>query len=212
MKKILLTIALVALMTSTAFAAITGSKHDFSGAAYATATGNICIFCHTPHNSDTTVANAPLWNHEVTAATYTLYSGQGTLNATMAQPSGISKLCLSCHDGTVAIDSFGGATGTTNITGAALLGTDLSNDHPVSFLYDAALNTADSGIYNPTTQASGLGSTIDVDLLFGATAGSKTLECASCHDVHRSDETVAFQPMLRKSNTASALCLTCHNK
>lgn len=90
----------------------------------------------------------------------------------------------------------------------ANLGTDLRNDHPISFVYNSALATADGGLYNPATQTSGLGGTIEQDMLFG-TAGSKTLECASCHDVHN---TYGQPYMLLKSNNASALCLTCHNK
>lgn len=202
MKKVLLTVALVALMTSSAFAVITGSAHDFSGAGYGST--ELCVFCHTPHNSDTTVANAPLWNHEVTVATYTVYAGLGSLDASVGQPAGVSKLCLSCHDGTVAIDSFGGSTGATNITGVALLGTDLTNDHPVSFTYDASLATTDGGLQDPTVTNSGLGGTIDADMLFGT-----QLECASCHDVHN---TANIPKLLVKLNGGSALCLTCHNK
>ncbi len=183
-------------------AQITGTDHDFSGDTW-NPSGQICIVCHTPHNGDTLVVGAPLWNHEVTLASHTPYSSS-TLDATVGAPSGTSKLCLSCHDGTVALDNFGGTTtGTNFIGGLADFGTDLSNDHPISFVYDAALATADGGLQDPTTQSSGLGGTITGDLLF---AGS--LECGSCHDVH--DNTVA--PFLRKSNAASALCLTCHAK
>ena len=35
------------------------------------------------------------------------------------------------------------------------------------------------------------------------------MECSSCHDVH--DE-LGNTALLRKSNTQSALCLTCHDK
>ena len=67
----------------------------------------------------------PLWNHKVTTATYTLYSSP-TLKATLSQPTHYgSKLCLSCHDGTVALDSFGGNTGTTFIDSSNSVGTDL---------------------------------------------------------------------------------------
>ena len=47
-------------------------------------------------------------------------------------------------------------------------------------------------------------------MLFG-TAGSRTMECASCHDVHNT-ASASNQNLLLISNTASALCLTCHNK
>ncbi len=182
---------------------IVGSAHDFSGKSWNN-TNEICVVCHTPHNADATVADAPLWNHEVTTATYTLYSS-GSLDATLGQPDGSSKLCLSCHDGTVAVDNFGGRTnGNEFVTGDDLIGTDLSNDHPVSFVYDAALASADGGLFDPTTTNSGLGGTINDDLLI-----SSKLQCASCHDVHNGS---GLDNLLRISNVNSGLCLTCHDK
>ncbi|MFQ6108814.1 MAG: cytochrome C, partial [Candidatus Aminicenantales bacterium] len=112
---ILSAIALLGVLVTVALAQISGTAHDFSGDTWNTS-GEICIVCHTPHNADTSVSAAPLWNHDVTTATYTLYSSS-TLDATLGQPGDISKLCLSCHDGTVAIDSFGGATGSNFISG-----------------------------------------------------------------------------------------------
>ena len=210
MKKI---IVLFALLTCSVwmFSQITGSAHDFSAAGW-NSTGRICIVCHTPHNADTTVANAPLWNHEVTAvAAYTLYPSGGTMNATPAQPSGISLLCLSCHDGTVALDNFGGASGGTDFVSAANnVGTVLSDDHPIGFTYDAALATADGGLHDPTTEPSGIvgGTTIHADLL----GGTGEMHCSSCHDVHDAAGTGIGGFLLVKSNAASALCLTCHDK
>ncbi|MHB2154654.1 cytochrome c3 family protein [Calditrichota bacterium GD2] len=146
-----------------------------------------------------------MWNHEVTGATFTPYSSS-TLDATVGQPNGVSKLCLSCHDGTVAVDNFGGETnGNEFVSGNDLIGTDLSDDHPVSFVYDAALATADGGLYDPTTTNSGLGGTIDQDMLI-----SHKLECSSCHDVHNGAGTTGY--LLIKSNANSDLCLTCHAK
>ena len=121
------------------------------------------------------------------------------------QPSGSSKLCLSCHDGTVALDNFGGTTTGTSFISTGLVGTNLSDDHPISFTYDAALATADGGLYNPTTALSGLGGTITVDLLRGG-----EMECSSCHDVHNSYP--ANPSLLVITNAGSLLCLTCHDK
>lgn len=177
---------------------IVGSAHDFSGDAWS---GNqICIVCHTPHNGDTSVSDAPLWNHTLTASVFTLYNN-GTLNATPSQPAGVSLLCLSCHDGTVALDAFGGAAGGADfLTGGASFGTDLSNDHPIAIPYAADPNLVAS------TQPSGIvgGSTIEADMLF-----SGNVECASCHDVHNG---YGFNKLLVKSNNGSALCQTCHAK
>jgi len=187
---------------SGAFAAISGSAHDFRGDTWNVAGTEICNVCHTPHNA--TAAAGPLWNHATSAvATYTVYDStqSSTLNATVGQPQGISKLCLSCHDGTVALENFGAVTtGATLIgslgTGNFEVGTDLSNDHPISFTYDAALVTADGG---------GLNAPSATLPLFGI----DQLECATCHDVHNKDGNAK---LLRVANTGSALCLTCHAK
>lgn len=198
--KLLLTLLFVTALATVGFGQIGGSAHDLSGEAW-NSSGEICIVCHTPHNAISTTG-AVLWNHTETSAVFTPYTS-ATLNATAGQPDGTSKLCLSCHDGTIALEDFGGATGGTNFI-ASPLGSDLSNDHPISFIYDVALSTADGELYDPTTQTSGLGSTISADLLF-----TGSLECASCHDVHNSS---GFSSLLRIDNAASALCLTCHNK
>jgi len=79
------------------------------------------------------------------------------MDSTPGQPDGVSKLCLSCHDGTVALDSYGGVNGSTIITGSALLGTDLSTSHPISMKYDAALASTDGKLWDPTSKDSGLG-------------------------------------------------------
>jgi predicted CXXCH cytochrome family protein len=205
MKKLVVSLATAILLvfSQIGYAQITGSAHDFSGQSWNT-TSEICVVCHTPHNAITTVTNAPLWNHAVTTATFTPYSS-GTLNAVVGQPDGSSKLCLSCHDGTVALENFGGVTtGTQTISGAALVGTNLSNDHPVSFTYDATLASNDGGLFNPTTTQSGLGGTITNTMLI---AGK--MQCSSCHDVHNG---AGIANLLVKTNASSALCLTCHDK
>jgi predicted CXXCH cytochrome family protein len=178
-------------------AGISGTAHDFSGRT-GFGSNQICIFCHTPHNAAATQI-VPLWNHATTAtAAFTLYASS-TLNATPGQPSGNSKACLSCHDGTVAIDSYGARTGTNFITGGALLGTNLANDHPISFTYNAALATADTGLVTPLSAS---------QVVAGIPLYSGQLECGSCHNVHDN----ANGEFLRVSNAASALCLRCHTK
>ncbi|NOZ45212.1 MAG: cytochrome c3 family protein [Chlorobi bacterium] len=185
------------------YSQLSGSVHDFSGESWNTSS-EMCIVCHTPHNADNTVSDAPLWNHQVTSQTFTIYSS-ATFDATNGQPDGSSKLCLSCHDGVTAVDNYGGTTtGTNMVTGTAALGTDISNDHPVSFTYDASLASTDGELKNPATDVSGLGGTIDADMLF-----SGKMQCASCHDVHNG---TGVSHLLLKSNSGSALCITCHTK
>ena len=196
---------------------ITGSAHDFSTGYSWNTTGEICVVCHTPHNADTSVNAAPLWNHAITTKTFTMYSSD-TLDAVKSTtgPTGTSKLCLSCHDGTVALDSFGGTNGGTSMGGTAAVGADdLTNDHPISFAYDQTLIDAD-GALHALTHTADIGSgadiktgTISSNLLFGG-----QVQCASCHDVHNkfTAGTTGTNKLLRISTSGSKLCLTCHNK
>lgn len=186
-----------------------GSRHDFSSTGWGWAfmsgpNDEICLPCHTPHSA-LAVTEAPLWNHEVTSATFAVYT-RTTVDALIGQPNGTSKMCLSCHDGTVALDSWGGQAGTVYWpTGHRdVMGTDLTDDHPISFAYDAAFAAADGRLRDPTVAPSGLGGTITSDLL---NAGN--LECSSCHDVH---DDAGLPKLLRMANGTSALCLTCHVK
>jgi predicted CXXCH cytochrome family protein len=189
--------------TSGASAQIVGSEHDFSGKAWNN-TGEICVVCHTPHNADVSISEAPLWNHETSTTTFALYTSS-TLEAVVGQPDGSSKMCLSCHDGTVALDNFGGTTtGTKFNTGGKNLGTSLTDDHPVSFDYTTALAASDGELADPSTATSGLGGTIDADMLVAG-----RLQCSSCHDVHNAS---GLQSLLVKSNSGSGLCITCHTK
>jgi predicted CXXCH cytochrome family protein len=199
MKKIVVIVAVVlsgvGLSALTQAGTIVGSKHDLT--SFGTTDGQICIVCHTPHNADVSTVDAPLWNHTLTTATYTLYdSPTFTGKPSQTQPGGVSKLCLSCHDGTVALDAFGGRTGSTMIEGTGDLTTNLKKSHPVSFTYDATMAGTDGELVDPAT------------LPAGWVNGGK-FECSSCHDVHNK---LDVGKMLLKSNANSGLCLTCHVK
>lgn len=205
-----------------AIGTIVGSKHDFTTGTYrgtnnaVSPTGQVCIYCHAPHNNTNAAGNL-LWNRAASAATYIPYSSP-TMQASPAPSAtinAISKVCLSCHDGSIAVDSFGTFTGSVVATGTALIGPNLSNDHPISFVYNATLVTADPGLRAVSTAAT-IGAanvgTIESKMLFGAT-GAATLECASCHDVHNSLAGTAVQSKLLKITTdGSKLCITCHAK
>ncbi len=204
------TIGLMLLFSSMAHSQITGSSHDFSSRNWSN--GEICETCHTPHNADMNVVEAPLWNHTLSVATYTLYDSP-TMDETMPQPLGISKLCLSCHDGTIAVDQFGDNVGGAEfITGDSNIGTDLSNDHPVSItwthntvgritgqVWDNCTDCHDNIGEDPSTYP----------LPFYSYDGGITykVECSSCHDPHNGSG-VNF--MLRMSNINSNLCAKCH--
>lgn len=192
------------LAAAPAAAGIAASKHNLSvggpGSIKAASDARICVFCHTPHNASPI---APLWNRKGASATYTPYSSS-TAKAGTGQPSGASLLCLSCHDGTTALgDTLGGsiamAGGVTTLpAGNSRLGTDLSDDHPISIAYTAALAAARGGeLADPAT----LTGKVRLD-------AAGRLQCTSCHDAH-DDSNGKF---LVLANTASALCQTCHLK
>lgn len=154
-------------------------------------TSEICVYCHTPHNASALDAQgnyiAPLWNRRVgqteagAPVSYTPYASNSLDSGILASPNGSSKLCLSCHDGTIALGNVatisgqgrslsgpagsdsgvkvpfqtvtasGSVVGATTMPDGVLantgftrrLGTDLSNDHPISVAYTRNLAIAD---------------------------------------------------------------------
>lgn len=189
--------------------------HNFKTSTW-NPTGEVCIVCHAPHGKGYTVEpNSVLWNHDLPATSFALYTSASFDGvSSQGQPDGNSKLCLSCHDGITIESNFNaittgtnkfGSTSRLNVGSEVYLGASagLGNDHPISFTYDASLASIDHNIYDPTLTASNLlGSTgtITSDLLFDG-----KLQCCSCHDPHNNTSGV-----LRKSNSGSALCITCH--
>ena len=183
---------------------IVGTKHDLSlngpGPVKATSESEICLFCHAPHHG---TGDTPLWNHTLSKVSYTPYASS-TAKATVGQPTGSSRLCLSCHDGTVALGMLSSRSrpidmqrGVTTLpSGASNLGTDLSDDHPISFTYDHALVTANGQLKDPAT----LTDRVRLD-------HNKQLQCTSCHDPHSNQ----YGQFLVQDNKGSALCVACHN-
>jgi len=176
---------------SITLAQIEGSPHDLSAVAGASA----CSFCHTPHGA---LAGTPLWSHKLSSAVYNIYQSS-SLQANIGQPTGSSKLCLSCHDGTVALTESirdGSSGGAYIAPGAANIGTDLSDDHPISFVYSTALSTEDIQIRPP----SALPEQLKLDKL-------SELQCTTCHDPHDNRN----GNFLVTSNRLSGMCVACHD-
>jgi len=174
-----------------ALAGIVGSPHDLS----AVSDGDVCGFCHTPHRA---LPQTPGWTHKLSTAVYTIYQSS-SLEAEVGQPTGSSKLCLSCHDGTVALTETirGGSSGGPYIApGRANLDTDLSDDHPISFVYSSALSAKDAQIRLPST----LPEQLELDR-----AGE--LQCTTCHDTHDN----SYGKFLVMANSRSAMCVACHD-
>jgi predicted CXXCH cytochrome family protein len=204
-------------------------------------TNQICVFCHTPHGFNT-VQSGPLWNKQINASsTYTVYNAgsnnSSTLDADAPSLGSVSLACLSCHDGTQAMDNmingpgsggmaqpydasassgvstgssgtsnagasagyiWGGQGGAGSVTGFAFmsqngtgfntygsgsitndtpalegidLGTDLSNDHPISVQY------CGGGI--PINSGSQVGATAGGP---GQTGGAAVVAAGTCRD------------------------------
>lgn len=172
----------------------------------------------------------PLWNHELTAnaESFQMYwNGPGApeSGAKASQaiqngmvPGGTSLLCLSCHDGSVAVNSYGnaswqlpqsvGAGGIAITQQMFLIGKDayLGNHHPIGFNYDAVA-AVDTEIREADAASMGEAGTVR-DHLYGD--GNAMMECGTCHSVHNKGNT--GETLLWRSDVNSQLCLTCHDK
>ncbi|WP_426417198.1 multiheme c-type cytochrome [Aestuariirhabdus sp. LZHN29] len=201
---------------------ISSTKHNLSSnfpgtdprTVKATSESQICAFCHTPHGANLS-AEGPLWNRNISNETYIKYDSSSMQANVDANPGGASKLCLSCHDGTLAIGNVNVLEGNTDVsitmsgTGAGgtvpdgegaqsgftrNLGTDLTNDHPISFDFDTSrtggrLAAADGELRDPINSD---GSHIQIP-----SPGNRPLvpldkdgkvQCTSCHDPHISGQ------------------------
>jgi len=249
---VLASIAVLAV-AATSYAQLTnviaGGPHDLSnGSALrntdATINGQTCLFCHVPHGGNSSI---PLWNRSpVTGAGYQLYSSTTTSSvATVAGvTNGVSGACMSCHDGSIAVDVLLNVNGTPRptgfvsftrqgtakatysnsgsglsnlmVSGPPTLGSDLRNDHPVAITYELARAQTPAEFVTQTllsgTNRITVGTTNGLPLFAppGATGttANATVECASCHNAHSN----TLGNFLRKANTGSAICLTCHIK
>ncbi len=185
---------------------IRSTKHNLSisgkGSIRASAESRICIFCHIPHQKGS--ASQYLWNRSDPANPYIPYLSS-TLKADVGQPTGSSRLCLSCHDGTIALGAIASSSKEIQLrddirlmpeNSASNLGTNLSDDHPISFKYDEMLTLEDRRLREPSTLPP------QVKLENGQ------LQCTACHDPHHNP----YGNFLVMDNTASALCVTCHDK
>lgn len=165
-----------------------------------------CGECHVTHRTPgAQLSTRGLWNVSnisSSAETVRPYSSPrfDALNTDIGQPDGTSKLCLGCHDG-----SYSGLT--TKAFGMS----DLARSHPVSFTYDSALASRVRGgrLNDPRATASGLGGTIDQDLL----DDQSKMQCTSCHDVHSKEQGNSLLKYEYKTNGTDdgRMCRVCHN-
>jgi hypothetical protein len=212
-------LAVIALSTH-AIATIKDTRHNLSSwSPYAIKADpnaddprktQICIFCHAPHNADST--QAPLWNHQDTGDGFSIASTMyvrpsNTSNIPMdTQPSRTSKKCLSCHDGTVAIGALAngseikviGASGTVGsnpnnaLSGTrdangeyvsgdkGWIGKNLSKGHVISFKYDNNVVTYLNGTPKYSPNPNSFVNGTDPSML----DKMGYMQCHTCHDPH----------------------------
>jgi len=195
------TVALLALAGASALAApggsVVGSKHDLSvtgpGPIRALSEGNPCVFCHIPHGAREGLSSRP-----DPAVKHRPYESS-TLAARPGAPTGASRICLSCHDGTIAVGrtlhrDIPMTIATIPAGRRSNVGTDLRRSHPISFQPASGSRTR--------APVSGEGVRLD---------RTGQVQCTSCHDPHVEYVEAGEGQFLVRSVRRSALCLTCHD-
>ena len=196
--------AWLALVTVPASGGVRDNLHNLSasgpGGTKAAFASQVCEFCHISHSAS---PDAPLWARPNSTATYIPYSSS-TAVAQPGQPTGSSVLCLSCHDGTIALgqvlnrgNPISMAGGRERMIGKGLTGTDLSDDHPISFEYSANLAAENGELAMPGS----ISQVLRLDR-------NGELQCTTCHDSHDSP----YPNLLRMPKIGSQICVECHQE
>jgi len=187
-------LAVVALLAHTAYAgqitrfsnvgSIANTRHNMTQStmfpnmsnimdAWRNQYGEVCVYCHTPHGANNTVA-APLWNRTIKPTSYQTYDQLGTTSLTQAvsQPGPASLTCLSCHDGQTAIDSI------INMPGSGKGQLSQQTSQSTSFL-----NTWDNKPgHSDSTNHQGLNSNNGVLSNGSGPPGAPSKGCLACHN------------------------------
>lgn len=243
MRYLLITAVFIILMTGLSEGAgrrisENGNKHNFSYFNMSTnfkavqgvdipgydRSSQICVFCHTPHRSS---SEGPLWNRVASSKSFFKHFSSSTLTiddpsvravSEYGQPTGTTRLCLSCHDGVTALGAvFTTPSQTTSVpiqfintrtnqTGAnvAIGYETYSTHHPVSFKYDAnvmgILNAASTKFqYLPPSP-----NEVKRDKL-------QRMQCTTCHDPHQDRSAVPSNTTpFWTTDTYIKVCDTCH--
>jgi predicted CXXCH cytochrome family protein len=195
---------------SGAWAQLSGDQlgeHDMTPGSLAMVKGgmsNACLYCHAPHGGLS--SGTPLWNQRLSIQTYGTYASS-SYHQTGVQPAlnSNSKMCLSCHDGTVAVGqtvAYGTVAMGGMMKGTSTLGTDLKASHPFSL----KTPMVDSPNVNALLFASPA-RTADpaVQLVNGS------IECTSCHEPHFQNVDKQLAQFLVKDSSSGQLCLACHD-
>ena len=164
-----------------------------------------CLYCHAPHSGVGT-PNAALWSQTLSAQTYASYSST-TLHNAPQQPTlgGSSSLCLSCHDGTVAVGQTqpsGKLMTTGNMTSTDVFGSGLQGSHPFSL----KVPLADAPDLVPSLAATHT----TADPTQAVKLINNNVECTSCHAPHVQAIDQVSQNFLVRDGSNGQLCLSCH--
>jgi predicted CXXCH cytochrome family protein len=175
-----------------------GTKSPVSGART-----DSCSYCHAPHSG----LNMGLWNQKLTTQGYTMYTSNTEKNAGV-QPvlASDSNMCLSCHDGTVAVGStvaYGQVTMRGSMNPLDVFSSKMQSSHPFSLappLKDNVHLVASLAANGKTADATGA-----VKLINGS------VECTTCHNPHVQAKDIVSQNFLVKDGSGGQLCLSCHD-
>ncbi|MCF6309317.1 MAG: cytochrome c3 family protein [Sulfurimonas sp.] len=206
----------------------------------------VCVFCHIPHF--TRPVGKPLWNRSMPVTNYNMYDSTylrrlgypalatdlGSANDT---PGALSRQCLSCHDGTIAVGSvyklrrkymgidkiaMDGVDGSGFIPAskAGLIGTDLSVHHPVGVEYDTTVTKTFGDASTRTSELLNLPTSPIKLYAYASNPGQKFIECSSCHDPHKdaanaNGESNKFLHVSSGTTLAENIvttCISCHDK
>ncbi|HSH00196.1 MAG TPA: cytochrome c3 family protein [candidate division Zixibacteria bacterium] len=207
-------LAVVALGAASALSEGSGSvfdsKHNLSvtgkGEIKSNTETRVCIFCHSSHSAS---SEGPLWNHESTATPRFKTYERSTMNSAAEQPNGATKLCLSCHDGTIAVGAIRGlsrpiqmqsvtSSGAIPASRKSNFGADLTGTHPVSVKFLPDVAQADERLRWPPLDPAG---EVGVD-------ANGYVQCTSCHDPHDDSKSERY-PFWQKE-TFDEVCDVCH--
>jgi len=183
--------------------------HDLSPGSKSPVTGarpGSCSYCHAPHSG--LASGRALWNQTLTKQVYTNLYTSPTYHQTGAQPvlGGDSNLCLSCHDGTVAVGQTivsGQVTTSGSMYTNDVFANNLQSSHPFSVV----LPIKDAPNLVETLASKGL--TADPTGAIKLIRGN--IECTSCHNPHVQSKDLVAQNFLVKDSSSGAMCLACHD-
>jgi predicted CXXCH cytochrome family protein len=194
-----------ALMRSQASTDVLGA-HNMGPGGGSHITGartDACAYCHAPHSG----LNMGLWNQKLTTQTYTMYTSNTEKN-TGVQPAlaSSSNMCLSCHDGTVAVGStvaYGQVTMSGSMNPIDVFASKMQSSHPFNLvpqLKDNVDLVASLAANGKTADPTGA-----VHLV------GRSVECTSCHTPHVQAKDMLSHNFLVRDGSSGQMCLACHD-